>query len=152
MNTDHHEFSVGVLVLATVIVTSGIGVREANAANSRQLPTLRAPSRVSLGVRFDVRVDNNTTHDFWFYGYRANEPTYVFSEWDGSEWQEIELGWCGTGLGEHQLEAGRGFTFQANAYLVWTPTGRFRVGLQLRRKRKSAPVTAWSEEIEIESR
>ena len=95
-------------------------------------------------------VDNGTKHDFWFYGYRSNQPVYVLSEWRDSEWHEFPLAWCGTSMGEHRLQAEQVFTFELYAQTLYRiPTGIYRVGLQFRRRRTSDPLTAWSEAIEI---
>ena len=52
---------------------------------------------------YEFKIVNDFDEPVWYWGYEENHPIYQYSVLSGREWKDVELGWCGTGLNQIEL-------------------------------------------------
>jgi len=74
------------------------------------------------------RFANATSSSISYTAYSASSPVYRVQHFVTQKWEDMQLGWCGTGLGISELPPGKSVVIFVISEKL---TGVFRVGIDL---------------------
>jgi hypothetical protein len=88
------------------------------------------------------RLANATSSSITYTAYSADSPIYRVQHFVDQKWDEIQIGWCGTGLGISELPPGKSVVIFVVSEKL---RGTFRVGIDLIGNENHSE-TVWSSE------
>jgi len=121
------------IALSTLLLALSVGTTACGAPAPISKP-ISATSLPALKViahsdeQLTLALTNDTQRDFHFSGYSLGSPLYSMETKGEQDWTADMVGWCGTGVAEQCLEAGKETTF--TVYLSSDATRRVLVALK----------------------